>query len=132
MKRNMTSDEALDILNKAAIRPHNVDWELSGGGHGEPGGKWVVRGACSCLKHTLTEVKGEDVNKPCDCGAEAHNAQVMEAIRRLRKIVRLFDKACDDNCRCGDKKFGECKHCDLVIEARELMDGTDGIEFMGN
>lgn len=128
----MTSDNALDVLTRLSIRPHKVDWELSGGGHGEPGGKWIIRGACSCLKHTISEVKGEDVNAPCNCGAAANNHQVMEAVRRLRKIIQLFDKACDETCKCGEEGYVECPHCDLVIEARELMAGTDGREITGN
>lgn len=128
----MTSDEALNVLTRLAVRPHRVDWELSGGGHGEPGGRWVIRGACSCVTHTITKVTGEVPSNPCDCGAAAINSQVMEAVSRLRKIIQLFDKACDETCKCGEEGYVECPHCDKVIEARELMDGTDGREITGN
>jgi len=117
----MTGRAAIMTLRVMTKREHKVSWQLTGGGHGEPGGVWYVADHCERLDCGLTEVKGESPDKPCTCGADTLNARVEEALHTLEGIIEKFDRAADSPCVCQSQE--QCMHCDLVVAAREKMNG---------
>lgn len=126
----MTGRAAILTLRVMTKKPHSVGWELTGGGHGEPGGVWYPADHCERLVCGLTDVTGEDATKPCTCGAEAHNQRIEDAINTLLEIIKGYDKAVDIHCTCF--KGQECEHCDLVISARVKMEGEIFLNPDGN
>lgn len=126
----MTLKEAVKFLETCASRIHNIDWQLSGGGHGEPGGAWYVRNCCDRLVHTMTQVTGEDPSKPCTCGAEEHNKRVKECLDLFLRALSLYEVACDIECTCD--KGSDCRHCEAVIEARKILHGDTFLNPDGN
>jgi len=129
----MTLKEAIKFLEMSASRQHHIDWSLSGGGHGEPGGAWIVRNCCDRLVHTITQITGEDTTKPCTCGSEDHNKRVKECLDLFLHALSLYEAACDVQCTCdGVGNSGDCRHCDAVIEARKLLHGDTYLNPDGN
>jgi len=126
----MTGREAILLLREMTKRQHTVTWGLTGGGHGEPGGSWYVANHCERLECGLTEVTGENPDKPCTCGADTLNARVEEALNTLQTIIEKFHRASEVDCECWQRS--ECEHCDIVMEAREMLDGLVFLNPDGN
>lgn len=126
----MTLKEAIKFLEMSASRQHHVDWSLSGGGHGEPGGAWIVLNCCDRLVHTITQITGEDETKPCTCGAGEQNKRVKECLDLFLHALSLYEVALDKECTCD--KGSDCAHCDAVIEARKLLHGETFLNPDGN
>jgi hypothetical protein len=126
----MTLKDAVKFLEMCASRQHHIDWCLSGGGHGEPGGVWYVRNCCDRLVHTMTAVTGEDTTKPCTCGSDEHNKRVKKCLDFFLRALSLYETALDIECTCKDGS--DCRHCDAVLEARKLLHGETFLNPDGN
>lgn len=126
----MTGRAAILTLRVMTKCSHGVAWQLTGGGYGEPGGSWYIAKHCERLECSLTEVKGENPDKPCTCGADTLNSRVEEAVNTLEGIIKDLDRAADVDCVCMAQE--QCMHCDIVISAREKMNGPVFLNPDGN
>ncbi len=82
----MTTSEAIDKLETAALRQHVLEWGIMGPSHGDPGGYPYVGKACKSYIHDGYSVKRQD-EALCDCPAKRHNEIVREAAALLRKSL---------------------------------------------